>query len=434
MKTKTIFILCLLFFTTDCKKDEPTGKVPSCLTQTATNESPTGATLNGTVNPNGLSTTVTFEYGTTTSYGSTLEAAPSPVTGSGNTNVGAAITGLTAETTYHFRVKATNSMGTVYGEDITFVTGGEGQSPSCLTQTVTNESPTGATLNGTVNPNGLSTAVTFEYGTTTSYGSSVTATKSPVTGNGNINVSKYITGLTVETTYHFRVRATNSRGTVYGEDLSFYLPADHTGETGTVEDDDGNVYQTIGIGAQVWMAENLKTTKYNDGTPIPNITDNAAWAAALRTGAYSDYSNTPDSATTYGRLYNWFAVDTTFNGGKNICPTSWHVPTDEEWTTLTEYLGGDSVAGGKLKESGTIHWTAPNTDATNETVFTALPGGMRHSDGAYNDIGSEGYWWSSTRYWSGAGPFWTMSFNSTNFSRVLTRYWLTGYSVRCVSD
>jgi uncharacterized protein (TIGR02145 family) len=149
------------------------------------------------------------------------------------------------------------------------------------------------------------------------------------------------------------------------------------------------------------LKENLKTTKYNDGTTIPNVTDNTSWGA-LTTGAYSDNSNTPANSTTYGRLYNWYAVDNNAatkvasNGGKNACPTSWHVPTDAEWTTLTTYLGGESIAGGKLKETGTTHWLTPNTGATNETGFTALPGGSRGDDGTFGGIGGNGYWWSST--------------------------------------
>ena len=163
----------------------------------------------------------------------------------------------------------------------------------------------------------------------------------------------------------------------------------------SVTDINGNVYNIVTIGTQTWMAENLKTTKYNDGTAIPNVTVDATWAA-LTTGAYSDYSNTPANSTTYGRLYNWYVVDNNpatkvaSNGGKNVCPTSWHVPTDAEWTILTTYLGGESIAGGKLKETGTAHWNSPNTGATNETGFTTLPSGLRYYDGSYFLIGYDG--------------------------------------------
>ena len=135
---------------------------------------------------------------------------------------------------------------------------------------------------------------------------------------------------------------------------------------GSITDIDGNTYKTVTIGTQTWMAENLKVTKYNDGIAIPNVTDNTAWRE-LTTGALCDYGNTPSNSETYGKLYNWHAVNT----GK-LCPTGWHVPSDAEWTELTDYLGGTSVAGDKLKETGSTHWSNLRTGATNETGFTAL--------------------------------------------------------------
>ena len=195
------------------------GLAPTATTLDATNKTATGAKLNGSVNANNASTTVTFEYGLTASYGQTVTASPSPVTGNSNTNVGATITGLTAGTTYHFRVKAVNAVGTSYGSDMTFTT--EGLAPTATTLDATNKTSTGATLNATVNANMVSTTVTFEYGTTTSYGQTITASPNPVTGSTNTNVSATITGLTAGTTYHFRVKAVNSVGTTYGVDKSF---------------------------------------------------------------------------------------------------------------------------------------------------------------------------------------------------------------------
>ena len=201
-----------------------------------------------------------------------------------------------------------------------------------------------------------------------------------------------------------------------------------------IKDGDGNTYTSVQIGTQVWMAENLNTTKYNDGTPIPNITAAATWAAAT-TGAYCDYLNTPANSTTYGRLYNWYAVDnnaaTTVasNGGKNVCPTGWHVPSDAEWKKLTDYLGGSAVTADKLKETGTTHWITPNTGATNETGFTALPGGFRdYLGGSYGGIGLNCTWWSSTE-----------AYPTIAFFRQVNMYSFTtnkrdGHSVRCIRD
>ena len=199
---------------------------------------------------------------------------------------------------------------------------------------------------------------------------------------------------------------------------------------GTMTDQDGNVYKTVTIGTQTWMAENLRTAKYSDGTAIPLITNHTAWSN-LTTGAYCNYNNTSntDTIATYGRLYNWYAVNT----GK-LAPKGWHVPTDAEWTTLTTYLGGKSVAGGKLKETGTTHWVSFNTGTTNETGFTALPGGGRFLYGSFFSIGKTGHWWSATEY---VATYAWDRYMHNNFSYVDSYGDYdkeVGFSVRCVRD
>ena len=179
---------------------------------------------------------------------------------------------------------------------------------------------------------------------------------------------------------------------------------------GTMTDQDGNVYKTITIGTQTWMAENLRTTRYRDGTAIPNVTDNIAWSA-LTTGTYCTYENTADVVTiaTNGMLYNWYAA----TDSRNIAPTGWHLPSDDEWETLINYLGGEDITDGKMKEAGTTHWASPNTSATNETGFTALPSGGRDgNDGAFLSLGNGGYWGSSTA--NGATNAWYRSMNYYN--------------------
>lgn len=195
------------------------GQTPIPTNNEATNINTTSATLNGSVNPNYLSTVVTFEYGPTLSYGTSITAIQSPVTGNVVTNVSANITGLSEGTTYHFRLKATNSLGTTYGSDLTFTT--LGQAPTAATLDATNSTPFTAQLNGTVNANYLSTVITFEYGKTTSYGYTISANQSPLTGNTNNPVNANISGLEAGTTYHYRIKAVNSLGTIYGSDKSF---------------------------------------------------------------------------------------------------------------------------------------------------------------------------------------------------------------------
>jgi uncharacterized protein (TIGR02145 family) len=197
---------------------------------------------------------------------------------------------------------------------------------------------------------------------------------------------------------------------------------------GTVTDIDGNVYKTITIGTQTWMAENLKVSKYRNGDPIPKVTDDTAWNN-LTTGAYCDYNNTPNNSTTYGKLYNWYAV----NDSRSIAPKGWHVPSDDEWTILTEYLGGDSVAGGKLKETGSTHWNSINTGSTNETGFTALPGGYRNYDSKFSLIKQYGYWWSSTENCTSDAYYRCIFYSNIDVFRHI--YVLVdGFSVRCVRD
>jgi uncharacterized protein (TIGR02145 family) len=199
-----------------------------------------------------------------------------------------------------------------------------------------------------------------------------------------------------------------------------------------IKDVDGNVYKTVTIGTQTWMAENLKVSKYNDGTTIPNITDNTQWQNNT-TGAWSYYKNDVVNNAKYGKLYNWYAVSKTSNGNKNVCPTGWHVPSDAEWTVLTDYLGGESVAGGKMKEVGTTSWKNPNTEATNISLFTGLPGGYRYYSGGCSFIGDGGYWWSSTEYNTGSAWSRGLDYSYGDAGRFVS-YKGDGLSVRCLRD
>ncbi|MBN1388453.1 MAG: fibrobacter succinogenes major paralogous domain-containing protein, partial [Bacteroidales bacterium] len=174
-----------------------------------------------------------------------------------------------------------------------------------------------------------------------------------------------------------------SVGTSYGNEVSF--------TSGPLTDIDANTYNTVIIGNLVWMQENLKVTKLNDGTPLPLVEDNDTWLQTDDPG-YSWYNNDKDTyGDTYGAFYNWYTVNT-----GNLCPDGWHVPSDDEWTALTNYLGGEVVAGGKMKEAGTEHWDSPNTGATNESGFTALLGGYRSNGGQFYSIGWTGSLWTST--------------------------------------
>jgi len=197
-----------------------------------------------------------------------------------------------------------------------------------------------------------------------------------------------------------------------------------------VIDIDGNMYKGVLIGNQIWMAENLRVTHYRNGDPIPNVTDAGEWAS-LSTGAYCEYDNNPDNVATYGRLYNWHAV----NDGRNVAPEGWHVPTDAEWQILADYLGGSSVAGGKLKSIGTDLWLSPNTDATDEFEFHGVPSGSRNYSGAYGYMGGYASYWSTTECSGTNALDRSLCYDNATFDANCTyRFKENGFSIRCIKD
>ena len=397
------------------------GQTPTATTQGATNINTTRATLNGLVNANYLNTTVTFEFGTTIDYGIVLTPTTNLISGYSDTEVSISVIELNPGTVYHFRIKSANVLGVVYGGDVSFTT--LGSVPSVTTKIASNITNTTATLNATVNANYLSTTVLFEYGLTTSYGTSIPAIQSPASGNNNIDVSVNITGLTLNTEYHFRLVATNELGATISSDMTFLTTVN--GLTGTVTDIEGNSYQTIGIGYRIWMAENLKTTKFNNNTNIPKDVD---WTNLI-SPSYCWYNNDEDTyKSIYGALYNWHTINT----GK-LCPIGWHVPCESEWEIMITYLGGSSIAGGKLKEAGLIHWNYPNAGATNESGFKALPAGYRDYNGGFAFIGYLALWWSLTE--NSETHAWYL-YVVHDFANIVgySREKHNGYSVRCVKD
>lgn len=239
-------------------------------------------------------------------------------------------------------------------------------------------------------------------------------------GGGN-KFSGKIESLESGTTYYLRAYAVNSKGISYGNEVSFKTDPPLT-------DIDGNKYKTVIIGEQVWMAENLRTTKYIDGTSIPLITDGTTWST-YNDGAYCYYANDTNNQVIYGNLYNWYTVV----DNRKLCPSGWHVPTMSDANALRTYLGGESIAGGKLKEVGTNHWDSPNTGATNESGFSALPSGNRNYYGNFdNSLGRSVGFWTTQDLNSFGGVFILSSGNA----EMITRGWgkRTGSPVRCIKD
>jgi uncharacterized protein (TIGR02145 family) len=256
-------------------------------------------------------------------------------------------------------------------------------------------------------------------------------------GSGIGSFNTVLRGLISSTTYYARSYAKNSNGVVvYGNEVSFTtiapLPGVRCPGTPTVTDIDGNVYNTVQIGNQCWTQSNLKVSKYRNGDTIPTGLSNSAWENTTF-GAYAIYNNDPVNNGLYGKLYNHYAV----TDSRGLCPTGWHVPTDGEWTTLENHLGGSSVAGGALKSTVTLPtpggWNPPNTGATNSSGFTALPGGFRNNLGELHSMSYYGHWWSSSTPFGPGAWYCSLFYDNSliNRSLILRAF---GSSVRCLKD
>jgi uncharacterized protein (TIGR02145 family) len=232
-----------------------------------------------------------------------------------------------------------------------------------------------------------------------------------------------ISELILGATYYIRTFATNASGTAYSNTrtITTALPP--------VVDIDGNYYDTVHIGNQIWLKQNLKTTRYRNGGSIPYVLGNTDWQA-LTTGAWSYYDHDATNNAVYGKLYNWYTTQ-----GDTLCPTGWHVPSDAEWTSLTTYLGGESVAGGKMKSVGTDYWLYGfNIGATNESGFLAFPGGWRNNEGGFFEIRTYAFFWSATENTSSQAWSRLLNYSDSSVSRPGFFYKSYGASVRCLKN
>jgi uncharacterized protein (TIGR02145 family) len=306
--------------------------------------------------------------------------------------------------------------------------------PSVTTAPISAITETSAQCGGTIASDGGATITA--RGVCWSMSPAPTVADSKTTdGAGTGSFTSSVAGLTASTPYFVRAYATNIAGTGYGDAQSFTSAAPPT----TVTDIDGNVYQTVTIGTQVWMAENLKVTRYRNGDTIPNITSGTTWAG-LSTGAYCNFNNSVSNVATYGRLYNWYAA----SDSRNIAPVGWHVPTDAEWKQLEAHLGISQAEldltgyrgtneGGKLKEAGTTHWFSPNTGATNQSGFTALPGALRDYTGTYYDLRYYASFYTCSP--STDSDAWSRHLNAEHAEIYRFNYHRRfGLSIRCVKD
>ena len=297
------------------------------------------------------------------------------------------------------------------------------QLPILNTSDIINIAYNTASCGGTIISNGNSVIVAYGVCWDTSPNPTITNSKTVNTSINSLFISN-LTGLIQNTTYNVRAYATNSKSvTVYGNQKSFTT---RTGDQSTLPlDVDGNLYHSVTIGTQVWMVENLKVTHFRNGNTIANVTDNTGWSNAG--AAYCNYENNESNSSVYGRLYNRSAAISLYN----IAPIGWHVPMDQELFILQQYLGGQNISGGKLKERGTTHWQSPNTSATNISGFTGLPCGYRNIDGTFNDKGNYCYYWSSGGW--AETYIWVLKYSNASFD-ISYGSDHNGYSIRCIRD
>jgi uncharacterized protein (TIGR02145 family) len=299
--------------------------------------------------------------------------------------------------------------------------------PTLTTSAVSSIAAKTAASGGNISSDGGAAIIAKGVCWSSSVNPTIALTTKTIDGSGTAAFTSSITGLVANTAYYVRAYATNSNGTAYGNEVSLT----------TLQNTTVTPLPNVTIGTQIWQSTNLDVITYRDGTPIPQVTDPTQWAN-LTTGAWCYYNNDTANGTTYGKLYNWYAVagihDTNTNTpNKVLAPQGWHIPSDTEWTTLTTFLGGESVAGGKMKSTGTSLWLSPNTAATNESGFTAIPGGVRSIDNVFTDIRVLGSWWSSTVNITSEAWYRYLVTDLGNINRNDGSLYL-GLSVRCVKD
>ena len=395
----------------------------STASNSVTPSSVPGAPTIGTATAGNAQTIVAFtapaSNGGSPITGYTVTSNPGNITGTGSTSP-ITVTGLTNGTAYTFTVVATNANGNSL--------------PSSASNSVTPSTVPGAPTVGTATEGNAQVTVTFtapaSNGGSAITGYTVTSNPGNITGSGSASPIT-VTGLTNGTAYTFTVIATNANGNSLPSSASNSVRP-HT--LTTIYDIDGNLYNLVTIGTQVWTGSNLKTTKFSNGDPIPTTASVTTDISGETAPIYQWLDMDPlllDISATYGRVYTWFAA----SDSRNVCPTGFHVPLSTELDALTTYLGGSSLAGGPLKEIGITHWTTPNTGATDLYGFTALPGGQRIAGGSFASTYTYGFFWSSSVDQYNIALSWGVGLVNTDATFVENGYNPKGgVSIRCLKN
>jgi uncharacterized protein (TIGR02145 family) len=400
------------------------GQTPTVTTTTISNITTTTATGGGNVTAQG--TTAVTSRGVCWSTSTNPTIAESYTTnGSGTGSFTSNLSGLSSATTYYVRAYATNIAGTSYGNEKMFTT--NAVLPTVTTANITDITATTASCGGNVTEDGGATIIARGVCWSTSPNPTI-ADSHTTNGSGTGNFISILSGLIHNTVYYVTAYATNSVGTTYGNQQDFTTNTVQCPSSFT-DPRDGNVYTAIVIGSQCWMANNL-----NIGNRI-NGNHEQENNSTIEKYCFSDFEFYCD---IYGGLYQWNEMMqyTSSQGVQGICPTGWHLPTDAEWTVLTDYLGGENVAGGKMKDTGTELWGSPNTGATNSSGFTALPGGHSFFEqgGGFNGVNTHAFFWSSSNIGISYNAWNRVLFYNNAIVSQSTSEKTHGLSVRCLKD
>jgi uncharacterized protein (TIGR02145 family) len=407
-------------------------QLPALTTTSATAINETSASSGGNItNDGGATINARGICWSTTQNPTTADSKTADGTGTGIFN--SSISGLSTNTTYYARAYAINVVGTAYGNEISFTTKQSNATlPVLSTTNITGITPTTAQGGGVITSDGGASIIARGVCWSTNPNPTIANSKT-VNGTGTGSFNSSITSLTANHTYYVRSYATNSAGTAYGGQLNFTttdgIIFNPSLTYGSVTDVEGNQYKTIQIETQTWMAENLKTSKYRNGELIPTNLSDVNWQAT-KAGAYAFPDNNVNNNAIYGKLYNWYAID----DSRKVCPVGWHIPTDEEWSTLVNFLEGKDVAGDALREVGGSHWASSNT-GNNSSGFSAPGADERDYRGVYRWMRVACNFWTSTSQCCGSE--WGMSRNIEYYRGLVQSIYegkSSGFSVRCVKD
>jgi uncharacterized protein (TIGR02145 family) len=392
-----------------------------------------GSISGGTITADGGSSVTSRGVVWSTSQNPTVSLPTKTNDGIGLGSFNSNISGLSPNTTYYIRAYASNSAGTGYGNEVSFKTQIGAIPPTVITSIASDISYLTFTSGGNVTFDGGSNVKARGIVWSQTEVPTVSLATKTVNGSGIGAFISYMFDLKPNTVYYVRAYATNGAGTGYGK-LDTVRTRTWVNCPSTVKDIDNNVYNVVTIGYQCWTKENLKVSRYQNGDVIPVIINDRIWESQT-SGMRCWYANDSTSfEELYGNLYNWYAVD----DARRLCPAGWHVPTDVEWSTLTDYLGGHTFAGGKMKSTGTSLWNGPNAGATNETSFSGYPGGNRYSRGNFVNYKDNAFFFSSTGY---GGDAWFILLYASYASSGRTFSWdgsvsfkSFGGSIRCLKD